>query len=138
VKIFQSKEVVLVGSSYEEVLGVARKEHDKIEKLTKRQPYIRSTYFNKEKVFVSTFWNHIMQKDRKVRFKRLKLYKAAIDLLRNTRHDPETIFIKGDLSTLYHRFYGMTKDGIGFCVQVKEEKRNGRKDFMSVYDRKKP
>jgi hypothetical protein len=82
VKIFQSKEVVLVGSSYEEVLGVARKEHDKIEKLTKRQPYIRSTYFNKEKVFVSTFWNHIMQKDRKVRFKRLKLYKAAIAELR--------------------------------------------------------
>ena len=78
-----------------------------------------------------------MQKNRKDRTKRLKLYKAAIDLLRNGRDDPETIFQKNDLAILLHRFYGKTKDGVEFCVQVKEEKRTGRKDFMSVFDRKK-
>jgi hypothetical protein len=137
-KNFNSKENIIPGSSYDEVLKFARKEYQKVQNLTKRQPYVRSTYFNKDKIFISVFWNHLVQKNRKVRTKRLKLYKAAIDLLRNTRHDPETIFKKGDLSTLYHRFYGLTKDGAEFCVQVKEDKRTGRKDFMSVFDRKKP
>ena len=37
---------------------------------------------------------------------------------------------------LLYRFYGVTKDGNYFCVQVKEDKRTKRKDFMSVFDRK--
>jgi len=82
------------------------------------------------------FWGHLMQKNRKDRFTRLKFYKAAIDLLRNTRFEPETIFDKKDLSCLLHRFYGVTKDGKAFCVQVKQNKRSGRKDFISVFDRK--
>jgi len=136
-KIFHSKEISIPGSSYDEVLSYARKEYRKVQNLTKRQPYVRSTYFKKDKIFLSTFWTHIMQKNRKDRTKRLKLYKAAIDLLRNGRDDPETIFQKNDLAILLHRFYGKTKDGVEFCVQVKEEKRTGRKDFMSVFDRKK-
>jgi hypothetical protein len=137
-KQYKSKALLLSGTSYEEVSKVVRREHVKIEKLTKRQPYVRSTYFNKDKVFISLFWTHIMQKHLKVRVKRLKLYNAAIDLLRNSRCDPETIFKKDDPSTLLHRFYGVTKDGIEFCVQVKQNKRTGRKDFMSVFDRKLP
>lgn len=35
-----------------------------------------------------------------------------------------------------HRFYGITKDGHEFCVQIKQNKRTGRKDFISVFDRK--
>ena len=127
------------GSSYKEVVEIARREHKKIENLTKRMPYVRSTYFSKDKIFISpSFWNHIMQKNFKERTKRLKLYNAAIDLMRNSRCDPETIFNKNEPSVLFHRFYGITKDGISFCVQVKQNKRTNRKDFMSVYDRKAP
>lgn len=133
---YKSKAILLIGSSYDEVHKVARKEHKKIEKITKRQPYVRSTYFSKDKIFISIFWTHLMQKHRKERMKRLKLYNAAIDLMRNSRCEPETIFKKDDLSTLLHRFYGITKDGVEFCVQVKQDKRSGRKDFMSVFDRK--
>jgi len=79
-----------------------------------------------------------MQKRLRTRSKRLKLFNAAIDLMRNTRCDPETIFKKDDLSTLLHRFYGVTKDGVEFCVQVKQDKRSGRKDFMSVFAKKNP
>lgn len=135
-RIYKSKAAQLPGSSYEEILVLARREHKKIENLTKRQPYVRSTYFNKDKIFISLFWTHLMQKHRKVRTKRLKLYTAAIDLMRNSRCEPATIFDRNDLSTLLHRFYGITKDGIEYCVQVKQDKRSGRKDFMSVYDRK--
>lgn len=135
---YVSKKPVLPGTSYDEVLTHARKEYKKIENLSKRQPYVRSKYFAKDKIFLSTFWTHIMQKDRKVRTKRLELFDAAIDLLRNTHEAPETIFKKDDLSILLHRFYGVTRDGVEFCVQVKQEKRTGRKDFMSVFDRKQP
>lgn len=135
---FKSKAKILPGSSYTEVLKLARREHKKIEKLTKRHAYVRSKYFNKDKIFITLFWTHIMQKHRKDRTKRLKLYNAAIDLLRNTRHDPETIFDNGNKSKLLHRFYGVTKNGIKYCVQVKQDKRSGRIDFMSVFDRKAP
>jgi hypothetical protein len=136
-KIYQSKANLLPGTSYEEVYKAARQEHKKIEKLTKRNPYVRSTYFAKQKIFVSPlFWDHIMQKHPKNRTVRLKLYGAAIDLMRNSRFDPDTIFDNSNRSILLHRFYGVTKDGVQFCVQVKENKRTGRKDFMSVFDKK--
>ena len=111
-KPFKSKNSQISGTSYEEVLKVVRAEHKKITKLTKRQPYVRSSYFSKDKIFISLFIDHLMQKNLKERTRRAKLYLAAIDLLRNSRNEPETIFKKDDLSTLLHRFYGVTKDGI--------------------------
>ena len=137
-KSFTSRFPLIAGSSYDEVVNVVRKEHKKIEKLTKRQPYVRSKYFNNDKIFVSIFWTHVMQKNRKVRTIRLKLYNAAIDLMRNSHCEPETIFQNDNLSVLLHRFYGVTKDGMEFCVQVKQNKKSGRKDFMSVFDRNNP
>ncbi len=58
--------------------------------------------------------------------------------MRNSRHEPETVLEKNSPSMLLHRFYGVTKDGIEFCVQVKQNKRTGRLDFMSVFERKCP
>jgi len=37
---------------------------------------------------------------------------------------------------LLYRFYGVTKGDSYFCVRVKEDTRTGRRDFMSVFDRK--
>lgn len=133
---YKSKAKQIPGSSYDEVCKYARKEHQKIEKLTKRNAYVRSKYFDKDKIFLANYWTHVMQKNRKKRTKSLKLYNAAIDLLRNTHNPPETIFDKQNMSILLHRFYGITKDGIEYCVQVKQDKRTGRKDFMSVFDKK--
>lgn len=77
-----------------------------------------------------------MQKHPKERRKRLKFYNPAIDLMRNTTFAPDTIFSKIDKHTLLHRFYGVSAEGLEFCVQVKEDKRTGRKDFMSVFAKK--
>ncbi len=134
--VYQSKHDLLPGSSYDEVVKVARKEFNTIRKITKRQPYVRSKYFRGDKVFVTVFWEHIMQKHRGTIFKRLKFYKAAIDVIRNSTASPET-HIDTKQDTVYlHRFYGQTRSGIEFCVQIKEDRRSGRKDFMSVFDRK--
>lgn len=131
--MYQSKAGLLPGSSRDEVLKLARKEQKKIENLTMRQPYVRSKYFTNDKIFIAAFMNHTMQKGPKTQTERLKLYLAAVDLLRNTRHEPETI-LKADLpKVILYRFYGVAKDGIKFCVQVKQDKRTGRKDFMSAF-----
>ena len=133
--VYRSKAGLLPGSSYEEVLAVARKEFNKIRSANpRRHAYVRSTYFNKSKIFIAPlYWDHLMQEHRKKRTKRLKFYNAAIDLLRKSRCEPYTIFKEGDI---LHRFYGKTKEGIEYCVQVKQNKRTGRLDFMSVFDKK--
>ena len=126
----------LSGSSYSEVLKRARQEYNVIAHLTKRQPYVKSKYFSGEKVFLAVFWTHLMNKNQKDRTKRLRFYKAALDLLRNSQINPDTITSTEDQRMLLYRLYGVTKDGSYFCVQVKEDKRTKRKDFMSVFDRK--
>ncbi len=141
-KVYQSKASSINGSAYTELIGRVRKEEDKIRKLTMRRPYVRSSYFtegkNKSKVFIEYFLPHTMQKGYKTRVKRLKLYNAAIDLLRNTRHEPEVI-LKADMPAyILYKFHGITKNGVKFCVQVKQHKRTGRKDFMSVYPTDSP
>lgn len=37
---------------------------------------------------------------------------------------------------LLHWFYGVMKGDSYFCVQVKEDKRTGRKEFIPVFDKK--
>ena len=137
VKQFHSKKALLPGSSYSEVVARARKEFNTVRKLTKRQPYVRSKYFRGDKIFMTVFWDHVMQKHQKERTRRLKFYSAAIDLLRNTTNNPEQMIIETYHSqhTLF-RFYGITKDNIPFCVQIKHDIRTNRKDFMSVFERR--
>jgi hypothetical protein len=129
--VYTSKYPRLSGSSYDEVLKRARAEYHVVAQSSKRQPYVRSEYFNSSKIFLDVFWTHLMQKHPKERRKRLKFYKAALDLLRNSQISPDTIFRTDDLNIILHRFYGAY-----FCVQVKEDKRTSRKDFMSVFDRR--
>ncbi len=131
--IFHSRKTQIPGSSYNEVVARARKEFNTIRQRTKRQPYVRSKYFKNDKIFMTVFWDHLMQKHPKTRRKRLKFYSAAVDLLRNSTNEPEGIIDKGNV---LFRFYGVTKDGKSFCVQVKHDKRTNRKDFMSVFDRR--
>ena len=81
--IFISRYARLHGPSYDEVVAHTRKEFNTIRCLTKRQPYVRSKYFRGDKIFMTVFWDHVMQKHRGDRMCRLKLYKAVVDLLRN-------------------------------------------------------
>jgi hypothetical protein len=132
---YRSKYNKLSGSSYSEVLKKARLIFRDIEKRSKRSAYVRSKYFNKEKVFLSYFWSHLEQKRLKERMRRLKYYQCAIDLLRNTTVEPKTIVENTQNGVLFHRFSGKTKEGDVFFVQVKENTKNN-KLFMSVFPEK--
>ena len=133
-QVYKSKHGQIPTSSHAAVMRVARYEYHKIQKRTpRRQPYVKSQYFRKDKIFVNMFWEHLNQKRLHDQVRRTRLYICAIDLIRHSPHTPDTIFSKGNLNVLLHRFDGETKDGLRFHVQIKENKRTGRKDFMSVF-----
>jgi len=132
--IFKSKYGLLAGTDYREVMRTARREYQVMQRRNpRRQPYIRSDYFSGDKIFVNIFWNHLAQKRKGDQMKRAKLLACAIDLLRNSTVPPDTIFSKASPNEMLHRSTGQTKDGQPFYVQVKQNKKTGRKDFMSVF-----
>ena len=138
-KVYKSKCCELTGSAKGEVMKLARKEYHVIQRISpRRTPYIKSKYFTKDKIFINNFWEHLNQKTPKERLRRLKLYSCAIDLLRNNTLTPETIFTRINMNINLHRFYGQTKNGNYFCVQVQENKRNNRKEFIPVFPVKNP
>jgi hypothetical protein len=137
--VYKSKYSRLSGSSYREIVASARREYHMIQKRTPRRiPYVRSAYFAKDKVFLNTFWDHVRQKHPADQERRLKLYGAAVDLIRNSKLTPDTVFAEDDKDSLLHRFYGLSQDGQYFSVQIKESKRTHRKEFMSVFPSKGP
>jgi len=137
--VYKSKANELRGTNLEEITKLARRHYHIIEsKNPHRIPHVKSKYFTKGKVFINNYWEHNNQKTPRERMMRLRLYPCAIDLLRNTTYPPDTIYTNVDMNIGLHRFYGQTPNGKYFCIQVQENKRNGRKEFISVFPIKKP
>jgi hypothetical protein len=132
-KVQKVKATASPGTDFEEVYPLARKLYNQIKAHTKRQPYVKAAYFGKEKVFIELFWVHLNQKNRKERNKRLKYYACGIELLRSTRQQPTTKKNPNKSDEHLHRFAGVTAHGDLFYIQVKENTRTKRKDFMSVF-----
>ncbi len=115
-------------------MQLARREYHGIQKRTPRRvPYVRSKYFTKDKIFINNFWDHLSQKSSKDKVRRLKLYPCAIDVLRNCRAIPDSMQNPNNRAEMLHRLSAMTHDGVMFNVQIKEDKKTGRKDFISVF-----
>jgi len=129
IKYFQSKYDVITGTGDKEVLKKARSIYNEIAKTTKRNPYVRSAYFDKEKVFLDIFWTHLFQKSAGERIRRARYYEAAIDLIKHTKCDPKIIAVETEIR---YRFYGKTMLDKEFIVQIKRDKRNN-KYHMSVF-----
>jgi len=131
VRYFQSKYNKLSGSSHTEIYGQARKFYNSIISKTHRQPYIRSAFFG-SKVFLELFWVHNAQKYRGEQMRRLKYYICAIDLLQHSKIPPSSKPNPNNSKEVYHRFYGLSREGNEFWVQVKEDKRTGSKYMVSI------
>ncbi|MHA1410799.1 MAG: hypothetical protein ACTSQY_10920 [Candidatus Odinarchaeia archaeon] len=130
---YPTKVKKLSGSNYAEVRGSAMFLFNQIKRKTKRRPHIRSAYFNKQKIFFDYFWQHLSQKGPKERFKRLKYFGAAIEVIKDSRNQPSSKQNVNKPNEILHRFAGLTKDKELFYVQIKEDKRSGRKFFMSCF-----
>lgn len=131
--LYKTSKNKISGSSFIEVRKEANRIFHFIKSKSKRSPYIRSKYFKGNKVFLNLFWAHIYEKNEKDRFRRLKLYNCALDLIKNTTYNPNTCDNFNKKDELLHRFEGVTRNNERFIVQIKENKRSNRKDFISVY-----
>ncbi len=133
VKIYKTKVKRLAGTDYYEVYSKAKFLYKTISSRTKRRPYVRSAYFNKEKVFLDYFWHHIGTKSQRDRLRRLKQYACAIDLIKNSKMEPNSKLNSDKPSEILHRFSGMNGSGDNFLVQITEDIKNEEKSFMSVF-----
>lgn len=131
---YQTKANKLSGTSLKEIKKNALIFYKReIEKSSKKQPYVRSAYFKKEKVFFNYFWQHIFQKSPKERFERLKYFKAAVDLVKNSRNQPTSKENPNKKGEILHRFAGLTRNKEIFYVQIKEDRKSKKKYFMSCF-----
>lgn len=111
-KIYQSKYGQLPGTSYQEVIKAAHYHHEKLQKRNpRRRVYVRSKYFKQDKVFLTLFWPHLLQKRKGDQMRRAKLYLCALDLLRNYNDMSGAIIERGHPESVLLRFKGRTRDG---------------------------
>jgi len=130
---YSTKVKRLPGSNYKETRKNVKIIFKQIKSKTKRRPYIRSTYFDKQKIFFDFFWRHLLEKSLKQRVGRLKFFPCAIDLIRNSRIASTSKENVDNKSEILHRFVGQTKNKEIFFVQIKEDKKTGKKYFMSCF-----
>jgi len=133
--IYVSQLGSIAGASYRVVNKRAREYVELLQVRGKRQPYIRSPYFKKQKIFFNLFWRHLFDKYTHDRMRRLRLLPAALDLLMHSRNEPE-IKPDKDAKEKYYRFKGQTGDGVTFYVQVKEDIRADKRYLISVFPTK--
>lgn len=131
--LYKAKSKKLSGTNLSEVAHMASSILYKIKKKTKRRPYIRSAYFKKDKIFFDYFWDHLHQKAPRERFKRLKFFSAAIELIQNSRNIPISKPNPNNPKEILHRFAGTTREEELFFVHIKENKKKGQKFFMSCF-----
>ena len=133
---YKTKSGKLHGTNFKEVNKHAHLVYKIIRKATKRKPYIRSAYFNKQKVFFDYFWIHLQQKHEPERFRRLKYFEAGIELVKSSRNHPESMQNPNKKSEMLHRFTGITRDGEIFYVQIKDQKKSNKKELLSIFPKK--
>ncbi len=132
-KIYVTRIKPFPGTKYSEILPKARLLYKQLSSKTKRRPYLRSRYFNSEKIFLDYFWTHIMSKNPADRSRRLRQYPCALDLIIHTHTVPTSKQHPNKSSEILHRFSGKNGNGEVFFVQIKEEIKSGEKSFMSVF-----
>jgi hypothetical protein len=135
-KYYKTKSHLVDGDQYKEVEKNSRLIYKQIAAKSKRNPYLRAPYFDKEKVFIEIFWTHLFQKSKTDRKRRLKYFSCALELIANSRYTPDTCLNpNGNGNTLY-RFYGTTRTGQNFIVQISKDRRTGDKYLMSIFPEK--
>lgn len=133
-KAYKTKSKKLTGSNYGEVHRKAFSIYTQIVKRSKRRTYIRSAYFKKDKIFLGLFWHHLGDKfNHQEKVRRVKFYACALELIRNSKLDPESKQNVDKKSEILHRFTGITSEKEIFFVQIKENKTNNQKYLISIF-----
>ncbi|QQR83690.1 hypothetical protein IPJ72_00545 [Candidatus Peregrinibacteria bacterium] len=130
---YLSRKTLIPGTNDQEVYKKAILIYRRLIAHTKRRPYVRSAYFGNQKIFLNYFWQHLWQKNWKDRTRRLKLFACAIDLIKHSKFLTSTKINPNNHSELLHRFFGKSRGGESFVVQIKENITNGEKHLISIF-----
>lgn len=123
----------LHGTHWPRLLKKAFGLYKEITSKTKRRPYARSAYFDKQKVFLGIFWQHLHEKNLRDKARRVAYFPCAIELIQKTRYEPTSKENPNRKGEIVHRFAGSTPDNEIFFVQIKEDRRTNQKWFISVF-----
>lgn len=132
-KTYKTKTRALSGTNYKEISKKAYSLYQQIKKKTKRRPYVRSAYFNKDKIFLGLFWSHLYGKNYWDQIRRMKFFECGIELICKSRFEPTTKENPNKPEEILHRFAGTTADNELFFVQIKEDKRSCQKWLISIF-----
>ena len=136
-KAYPVKSLPLAGTDFHEIRRQAFGLYDEIKRKSKRRPYMRSAFFNKEKIFLEIYWQHLYdQRNWHDRMRRLKYYPCAIELIQYSRFQPTSKENPNKRSEILHRFFGITKNQEVFYVQIKEDKSSHQKFLISIFPHK--
>jgi hypothetical protein len=136
--IYKLKTKEIPGARWVKVNKEAMKCYEIIKKKTKRRSYVRSAYFNKDKIFLDLYWRHLHEKQNlRDKTRRVKFFPCAVELIRNSKLDPISKENPNKRSEILHRFAGRTKNGVYFFVQIKENKKSRQKFLYSTFEANK-
>jgi hypothetical protein len=130
---YQTKNNKLAATDYSEAVRKARHIFDELERKTKRRPYIRSVYFQKQKIFFDYFWAHLNQKSRNERLSRLLYLPCGLEVIAKSRQSPTVKPNPNNKDEIFYRFLGCTAENELFRVQIKQSRKTGRYQLMSVF-----
>jgi hypothetical protein len=134
VQVYKTKVRKFSGSDFHEVHQNAFGLYTEIKKKSKRRAYVRSNYFNKDKIFLDLFWQHLFTKQNwRDRVRRMKYFGCAIELIKKSSFEPKSKENPNKSTEILHRFYGITAEHELFCIQIKEDKKRGQKFLISVF-----
>lgn len=131
--IYETKAKKLAGTDYKEIHRKALSAYNILRSKTKRRPYVRSAYFNKEKIFLGIFWSHLHEKNYRDQKRRMRLFNCAVELIQKSRLSPVSKENIDKPREILHRFSGVTPDDEIFFVQIKEDRRKNQKWLMSIF-----
>ena len=132
-QIYHSKNNPISGTDYREVKKKALLAYKQIIGHSKRRPYVRSLYFNKDKVFLELFWKHLSDKNYWDQMRRMKFFTCGIEVIQKSHCPPLSKDNPNKTNETLHRFRGITPNHQFFCVQIKEYKRTGKKFLISIF-----
>ncbi len=133
-QIYKTKVKKFHGTHFHIVHRQAFGLYTEIKKKTKRRTYIRSAYFEKDKIFLDLFWHHLFEKSNwRDRVRRMRYFGCAVELIQSSRFKPNTTLDPNKSTERLYRFYGTSAENELFCVQIKENLKKKQKFLISVY-----
>ncbi len=133
-RIYKTRTKKFSGTEFREVHKLAFGLYSKIKKKSKRRTYMRSAYFEKEKIFLDLYWHHLFEKSNwRDRVRRMRYFGCAIELIQESRFTPNLTKNPNVPHEMLYRFYGTTPDSEVFCVQIKENLKKKQKFLISVF-----